>query len=149
MDAELLQRAGLLPALHANDALDGVVRRTGDAEHLIPGAEHAEQRHGEGVCAADKVVAHQGVLRAKGVGVDLVQHVPAPVAVAVAGAAHKVALADACLGKGRQHLLLVVALDGFNLRKLGPGQLLGALGGLQQLGGYVKCRVKFHGWFSL
>ena len=104
VDAELLQRAGLLPALHANDALDGVIRRTGDAEHLIPGAEHAEQRHGEGVGAADKVVAHQGVLRAKGVGVDLVQHVTAPVAVAVAGAAHKVALADACLGKGRQHL---------------------------------------------
>ena len=94
--------------------------------------------------AADKVVAHQGVLRAKGVGVDLVQHIPAPVAVAIAGASHKVALADTGPVERGQHFLLVVALDGLDFPKLRLGQLLGPLGRLQQLGGNVKIGIKLH-----
>ena len=125
--------------------MNGVIGGAGDTEHLVTGPQHAKQRHSESVGAADKIMAHQGVLRAKGIGIDLVQNIPAPVAVAIAGAAHKVALTDPGLNKRGQHFLLIVTLGGFNLLKLSLSQLLSLPGNLQQLwidlksGIYVHC----------
>ena len=144
LDAELLQGAGLFPALHAYDPLNGVIGSAGNAQHLVSRTKHAEEGHSQGVGAADKVVAHQGVLGAQGGGVNLVQHVTAPVSVTVAGAAHKVALADPRLVESRQHFLLVVPLDLLDLPELGLGQLLRPLGGFQQLGGNLKIGIYVH-----
>ena len=58
--------------------------------------------------AAHKIIAHQGVLRAERFGIDLVEHLAAPVAISVSGRGRKMAFAHTGRNEGGQHLLLVV-----------------------------------------
>ena len=94
--------------------------------------------------AAGKVVPHQSILRPKGLGIHLVQHIPAPVAVAIACAGGKAALADPGLLKGGKHLLLVPPLGRFNFLKLGRGTLAGPFGRLGKSGVQIEVREIFH-----
>ena len=77
--------------------------------------------------AVDELQAHQGVLSAEDVGVDLIQGVPAQIVVAVAGGAGEVGLRHPVFLEGRQHLAGVLLRNGVDAAEL-PGQLRLGLG---------------------
>ena len=78
--------------------------------------------------AVHKPDAHQGVLGAEDIGIDLLQLVPAQVVVAVAGGAGKIALGHMVLLEGGQDLLGVDLRNGvdpvklFSQFRLSPGR---------------------------
>ena len=125
--------------------MQGVVRHAGEADHLIPRAQHAEQRDGQRVGAGHKVIANQRVLAAEDVGQHRVHHLAAPVAVAVAGGGGEMRLTHPVFDEGRQHLLAVVLGDAVDLRKLLAGLVLRLLAQRAQLWVDVK---KLH-WYQI
>ena len=68
--------------------------------------------------AVDKPNAHQGVLGAKQVGVNLVQLIPAQIVIAIASGPGKIALRHAILAEGIQHPQSVGLCHGINAGKL-------------------------------
>ena len=142
-DAELLQRTVAVSG-QTDDAPQGIIGHSGHAEHHVAGTEHAEQGHGQGMGTADKVVTHQRILRAQRRGIHLIQGVPAPVAVAIAGGGNKVAFADAGFNKGGQHFLLVIVLHFLNPGHGGGDVLHGLLCRPADGVVYVKIGMVFH-----
>ena len=127
LHAIVLQRAGPL-VHHADHPQEGVVGGPHGGDQDLPRLQRPEQGAGDGVGAVDKPEAHQGVLGAEDLGVDLLQLVPAQVVVAVAGGPGKIALGHMVLLERGQDLLGVALRDGvdpvklFSQFRLGPGR---------------------------
>ena len=68
--------------------------------------------------AVDKADTDQGVLRAKNVGVNLLQLVPAQIVVTITGGAGKVGFCYTVLLKRRQDLLRIFLRNGIDTGKL-------------------------------
>lgn len=116
----------------ADHLFQRVVGRAGDGQHGVAGAEHTEQGDGDRVGAGNDAVAHQRVLRAHHLREHLVQRVPSPVAVAVAGGRDKMAFAHPVVDKGGKHLLLIVLGDRLDPGKSRGGGLYRAVGQREQ-----------------
>ena len=121
-DAPLLQAAMAFPT-QAHHLFQGVIGTAGDGQDPVPGAQHAKQRHGEGMGTGDEVVPDQGVLTAEHLRQDGVQRLPAHIVVAIAGGPGKHRLTHPVLDKGGKHLLGVVVG-----RLINGGKLPGGLG---------------------
>ena len=68
--------------------------------------------------SVDKLDAHQRLLRAEDLGIDLVQLVPSLIVVAIAGGTGKIALGHAVILEGGEHLAGVLLRNGINAGKL-------------------------------
>ena len=112
-NAELLERT--VPARHnANHRLEGVVGQSGQRHHPVARPQHPEERGRDRVGARDEIVPDERVLRPHHPRQHPVEHLAAPVVVAVAGCARKVALAHVVFDEGGEHLhavILRVAVD--------------------------------------
>ena len=68
--------------------------------------------------AVDELDAHQGVLGAEDLGVDLIQGVPTQVVIAVPSGAGEVGFRHSMVLEGGQHLLAVVFRHGVDVGEL-------------------------------
>ena len=133
------QRAkALARPVNADDAFQRIVGAAGGGQQGIAGAQQAKQGHGEGVGAAQKMAAAEGILGAHQVGKHPVQLFAARVVVSIAGAAHQLGGAHLIVGKGAQHPPLVFIADRLHLGKLRRTQFQCFFIQLQHLGLQVK-----------
>ena len=96
----------------------GVVGSAHGGHQHVSGFQRPKQGAGDGVGPVDKLEAHQGVLRAEQVRVDLIQLVPAQVIVPVTRSPGKIALRHPVLLERRQHPLAVGLGNGVDPGKL-------------------------------
>ena len=118
-DAVLPQGAAALARLaDADHALQRVVGAAGRSQQGVPRAQQAEKRDRQGVGAAHELRAHERCLRPHAAGKDLLQLIAAVVPDAVAARPPEVPCLNAAVGKGAQHLELVVVADLLHMGKL-------------------------------
>ena len=100
--AEVLQGPGAL-VCDTDDTQQGVVGSANGGDQHVSGTQAAKQGRRNGVGAIDKPDAHQGILGAKQMGIDLVQLVPAQVVIAITSGSGKIALRHSIPAEGVQH----------------------------------------------
>ena len=75
--------------------------------------------------SVDKANAHQSILCAKNIGVNLLQFIPSNIVITISGRAGEIAFGHPVLLKGRKHLLRVYFGNGVDALKLFPQISLG------------------------
>ena len=136
--AELPQRTAALARItDADDAFQRVIGAAGGGQQGIAGAQQAKQRHGQRVCAAHKLWAHEGGLGPHAAGKDLFQLVAAVVPHAITAGPPEMPRLDAAVGEGTQHFQLVVVANLLHMGKLRTAEVKGFAVQRQHFGAQV------------
>ena len=142
-DAIIHQSAGALAlAIQTNDPLQGIVGTAGGGQQRVTRTQQAEQRHCQGVGAAHELTAHQRILTAHHLRKDLFQLGTARIPQAIPGSTQHICGGHLGIGKGPQHLELVIVPDLLCMAEIGLAQLHGLLVQGQHLGFKIKKLVQ-------
>ena len=126
LHAVIHQRAGAFAfAVQADHALQRIVGAAGSGQQGVPRVQQAEQCHGQRMGAALELAAHQSVLGPHHLSKDLFQLGAAGIPQAVSGGAQHIGGGHLGVGKGFQHLELVIVPDLLHVAEIGPAKLHG------------------------